>query len=130
MTSTNQCKWALVNLVLSVACLILAIGVAVCVLLQHTKKQKKSQTNEESKKQKKQHSNYWLVAALVMGVAGIVVFLLTEDMTHPMGMVDNWTILQFVLLLVVLIIVVRFVFTRKKNTAADQSSVSSFSPPP
>jgi heme/copper-type cytochrome/quinol oxidase subunit 2 len=85
--------WALVNLVLSVAGLILAIVVVVCVLLQHKKKQKKSQASEEPKKQKNNHFSYWLVAALVMGVAGIVVFLLTEDMTHPMGLVDNWTIL-------------------------------------
>jgi len=120
--------WALVNLVLSVVGLILAIVVVVCVLLQHKKKQKKSQASEEPKKQKNNHFNYWLVAALVMGVAGIVVFLFTEDMTCPMGLVNNWTILQVILLLAVLIMAVRFVFTHKKKTADQSLSVSSSLP--
>jgi heme/copper-type cytochrome/quinol oxidase subunit 2 len=109
--------WALVNLILSVAGLILAIAIGICVLLQRKKKQKKTQTNneeEEPKKQKNQHRNFWLATTFAMGIAGIIVFFLTEDLNRTMGLVDNWTIVN-VIMLVVEVIAVAFVFKYKKH---------------
>ena len=41
-----------------------------------------------------------------MGIVGIVVFLLTEDMSRPMALVDNWTIVNVIILIVELIAIV------------------------
>ena len=96
--------WALVNLILSIAGLILAITIGICILLQQKKKQTKTQPNnndnnndyerETYKMQKGRQRNIWLAAASALGIAGIVVFLLTEDLTRTMTLVDNWTILN------------------------------------
>ena len=40
------------------------------------------------------------IAGVLAGIAGPVVFLLTEDMSLPMAMVDKWTILMIAILAV------------------------------
>jgi hypothetical protein len=120
--------WALMNLVLSVAGVILAAIVMVYVLLRGKMKSERGGGGEgvvgqyvaeagdeavEGGVQKK-HMIMRLVVALVMGVVGLVVFLLTEDMSRVMGMVDNWTIVH-VVIFVMVIIAVMFVFKRRKH---------------
>jgi hypothetical protein len=41
-----------------------------------------------------------LVISLVLAVAGIVLFIATEDMTQPMVAADEWTLLQAVLAII------------------------------
>jgi uncharacterized repeat protein (TIGR02543 family) len=129
--------WALVNLVLSIAGLILAIAIGICVLLQHKKKQKKTTqpnnnesqpNNKENQKQKSQHRNLWLAVALAMGIAGIIVFLLTEDMSRTMTLVDGWTIVN-VIIFAVQIIAIAFVFKHQKNSNADNTEEPNSSAP-
>ena len=143
--------WALVNLVLSIAGLILAIAIGICVLLQHKKKQKKTTqpnnnesqpnnnesqpnnnesqpNNKENQKQKSQHRNLWLAVALALGIAGIIVFLLTEDMSRTMTLVDGWTIVN-VIIFAVQIIAIAFVFKHQKNSNADNTEEPNSSAP-
>jgi uncharacterized repeat protein (TIGR02543 family) len=91
-------SWALVNLVLSVAGLILTIGSGVWVLLQHKQNQKKAHTNDDDMeayiKQNGRQRNVWLEAAFALGIAGVVVFLFTEDLSRTMTLVDNWTMVN------------------------------------
>ncbi|MCL1970703.1 MAG: DUF5979 domain-containing protein [Candidatus Bathyarchaeota archaeon] len=117
--------WALFNLMLSIIGVILAIIVViVCLLLPLMKKQKDEQKNiknvtiptqnnrQESEKQQKQHRKLWLITTLAMGIAGIIVFFLTEDMKLPMILIDKWSIVNAVILLVE-IIAIAFTFKRK-----------------
>ena len=116
--------WALANLVLSVAGLILVVIVTVWVLLQQRQKkneprnlQKKHQNqntaeqNGEQKEKQWQQRKIWLFTALVLGVAGIIVFLLTEDLSLKMGLVDNWTIVNLIIFIAGLI-AIAFVFKK------------------
>lgn len=41
----------------------------------------------------------WLVLAIVAGIAGVVVFLLTENMRNPMTFVDWWTLVNAIILI-------------------------------
>ena len=124
--------WALVNLILSAVGLILAMVIGVCVLLQHKQKQTKPQSSnsgkEAEKQKKRQHCNLWLVVVFALGIAGIVVFLFTEDLTRSMGLVDSWTIVN-VIIFAVQILALVFMFKYKKNNT-DNTEQPVVSPAP
>ena len=48
----------------------------------------------------------------IPAVAAVIIFLLTEDMTKSMTMVDKWTILMAVIFLIELVLLI---FSRKKK---------------
>jgi uncharacterized repeat protein (TIGR02543 family) len=125
--------WALVNLILSVVGLILAIIVLICVLLKKKQKQKKEQdeqtapknqnsaehkedkpTDDEKTKKQKQHQTLWILS-FILGIAGIIVFLLTENTSLPMALVDQWTIVNAIIFIVELIAIALLIFNRKKK---------------
>jgi len=123
-------KWAIVNLVLSILGVVLAALVTVRALLLKKKedeemKQKSvnakyanvdghvSQNGEVATEKVMQRRNLWLFITLILGIVGVVVFLLTEDMSLPMGWVDKWTIVNAAILIVG-IITAMFVFKHKK----------------
>jgi len=70
--------------------------------------------NREEGKRQKQCRFLWFLLSVIMGVVGIIVFILTEDMTRPMVLVDKWTIVN-VLIFIVEIIAITLTFKRKKN---------------
>jgi heme/copper-type cytochrome/quinol oxidase subunit 2 len=131
--------WALVNLIVSVVGVVLAVVLALYVLLQRNQEQKKQQaqdqikhnqkqtrTNQnqktttnsedhtEEQKKHKQRRLFWFLLSVILGVEGIVVFLLTEDMSRPMALVDSWTIVNVIIFVVELIAIV-FTFKHKDN---------------
>jgi H+/gluconate symporter-like permease len=127
-------KWALVNLILSIAGVVLAVLMTVRALLLKKKedKQEDSPKNANAKnvggagysvqygdsgdKKFTQRRTRWLIATIVLAIVGIVVFLVTEDMSLPRGWVDRWTIVN-VIILVAGIITALFVFHNKKTTS-------------
>ncbi|MCL2477709.1 MAG: hypothetical protein FWE73_10590, partial [Candidatus Bathyarchaeota archaeon] len=60
---------------------------------------------------------------LAMGIAGIIVFLLTEDMSRTMTLVDKWTIVN-VIIFAVQITAIVFTFKRKKNNNTEETKSS------
>jgi TM2 domain-containing membrane protein YozV len=60
-------------------------------------------------KQNKRHRLVWLVTAIAMGIAGVFVFILTQDMTAQIVLVNVWSIVNAVILAVE-ILAVMFVF--------------------
>ncbi|MCL2476226.1 InlB B-repeat-containing protein, partial [Candidatus Bathycorpusculum sp.] len=124
--------WALVNLILGIVGLILAIIVVICVLLKKKQKQKKEQdeqkasesqnsaehknerTDDEKTKKQKQHQILWLLS-FILGIAGIIVFLLTENTSLPMALVDQWTIVNAIIFIVEIIAITLLIFNRKKK---------------
>jgi hypothetical protein len=128
--------WALVNLVLSIAGLILAIIATSYILLQHYK-QKKQPTGQKNIKNKyvtdqgddkeaviqkqKQHRNLWLITTLALGIVGIIVFLLTEDMSRKMVLVDLWTIVNAIIFIAE-IIAIALIFKHKHNKNNDDDN--------
>ncbi|MCL2172495.1 MAG: InlB B-repeat-containing protein [Candidatus Bathyarchaeota archaeon] len=137
----NLPVWALVNLILSLVGVILAVIVTVAVLLQHKQKQKyrqqtqgnsynvkdkrdKTQINDNNSKEdnetyemerQRQRRLFWFLLNVVMGIVGIIVFILTEDMSRPMVLVDKWTIVNAIIFIVELI-AIALTFKRKNKT--------------
>ncbi|MCL2643470.1 MAG: InlB B-repeat-containing protein [Candidatus Bathyarchaeota archaeon] len=127
-------RWALVNFLLSMAGIILAIIVATCVLLQQQKQEQNQQQKSAQKNIKDKHvsvqnrnekkteeikkqmhrRNLWLITALILGIAGILLFILTEDMTLTMTLVDKWTIVNAIIFIVEIIAII-LIFKRKNN---------------
>ncbi|MCL2642268.1 MAG: InlB B-repeat-containing protein [Candidatus Bathyarchaeota archaeon] len=129
--------WALVNLVLSVVGLILVAILVICVLLQRKQNQEqqqieqkdsKSQQNstkhnteqdnddvDKTVKKQKQRRMLWFLLSIIMSIAGIIVFILTEDMSRPMVLFDKWTIVNAIIFIVETI-AIALTFKHKKNT--------------
>ena len=130
--------WALVNLILSVAGVILAIILTIDMLLQHNKKQKKQQEQKQTKdakgqyvekqkneeytdnvveeKKQKQRWHFWFLLSVIMGIVGIIVFILTEDLTRPMTIIDKWTVVNTIIFIIELI-AIAFTLKHKNNKA-------------
>ena len=94
--------------------LLMAIGTAVLslvVLLLYFKKKKDDDDGdmteaESGDDQSKGNKGLIRVLGLIPAVAGIITFILTEDMSTKMQMVDSWTILMAVYLVVNIILAV------------------------
>ena len=115
--------WALVNLVLSLVGFVLALGLVIYVLLKRKQTQKKFSVVERSSKQNGQLRRVWLAAIFALGIAGIIVFLLTENLSLPMTFVDSWTILNVVIFAVQIIVTV-LVFKCKKQSSSNKENLS------
>jgi len=115
--------WALVNLVLSLVGFVLALGLVIYVLLKRKQTQKKFSVVERSSKQNGQLRRVWLAVAFALGVVGVIVFLLTENLSLPMIFVDSWTILNVVIFAVQIITTV-LVFKCKKQSSSNKENPS------
>lgn len=126
-TESMLSVWALLNLVLGVAGVLLAALAAVYTLLQRKRERQNIQSGVQGQrlascsgqddgelKKRKQRGNSWLFTALVMGIAGIVVFLLTEDTSLSMAITDKWTIVNAIIFITE-IIAIAFVCKYEKE---------------
>jgi len=119
----NHLVWALINLLLAVAGILLAFG-AVMRAIGRRKQEKDfaeiEYTNDGEDKQKKSRFG-WLIILCVVAVVGIVVFLLTQDMTRLMVLVDNWTIVNAIIFAAALISN-KFAFKHEEDEEDDEFS--------
>jgi uncharacterized repeat protein (TIGR02543 family) len=140
-------RWALVNLILSILGIIFAAIVTIrAVLLEKVEDEKAvedqskqnltqsqqqytdEQNSQEDYEKYTQRRTLWLLATIVLGIVGIVVFLLTENWHLPMALVDRWTIVN-ALILIVELVAIAFVFKHKKiNESIAKRIIRWFSP--
>ena len=98
----NPYVWSLVNLVLSSIGVLFAIIIGVRFAAQKRREHLEfgliyvAQGDETREKRR----ITWLVTAVLMGVAGPVVFFLTQDMSLLMVLLDRWSIVNAVILAV------------------------------
>ena len=76
---------------------------------------------EEGEEKEKKSRPLWLAILTVMGIVGVIVFILTEDMTRLMVLVDNWTILNAIIFIVALISY-RYAFKREKEEEEEEAT--------
>jgi uncharacterized Tic20 family protein len=108
--------WALVNLILSALGFLLAFVILVAFFVgrKEEKEEDERVRNEEYTKSTQRRKRLAVrIVSLIAAVIAIIVFLVTEDMTQPMQMVDLWTIVHAVIF--VIQIVLTIVATRKKS---------------
>ena len=114
--------WAPVNLMLAIAGALLAAITSIRTLLRkrsedddedaddcvvdeaksETESEAKNETENEAEPAKKQLAKYrpiWILTSLITGIAGIIVFILTEDTKLPIVFVDKWTIVNAIILI-------------------------------
>ena len=74
--------WALLNLILAIATLIMSIVLLVTYF------------SKKDKDQEIKRKGFWRVFSIVPAALAIITFILTEDMTAPMVFTDKWTLLM------------------------------------
>ena len=89
--------WALLNLILTIISCIIAI-----VLIFAKKKSENKEYTDEEKKDIRGIKRFKIYSILI-GIISIIVFILTEDMTLPMILIDKWTILMAIFTIVEII---------------------------
>lgn len=120
--------WALTNLILCTLGILFAI-ITTRRLLQRKKGHYTANTMERYRGKntqllRKQHSHVTLVIATVMGLLGIIVFMITENMTNLMVLVDQWTFINAVIFAVEITALVLSSKNMKKNDRVVESEES------
>ncbi len=108
-------SWALLNLILTI---ITAIISAVLVIGYFTRKKKEEdEENEDSEKTLKRKGAPRMFS-IVVAIISAIIFVLTQDMSLPMEMVDQWTIVMAITFVVQIIVAI---VSRKKNVEDDEA---------
>ncbi len=103
-------NWALLNLILSI------ISIVYTIYLVITKKKTKEETIEDEKvEQVIRRKGPTMAVNALASIVAVVLFIMTQDITKPMIILDIWTI-AFVLVVVVQFVVVMI---SKKNVESD-----------
>ncbi|MCL2707191.1 MAG: InlB B-repeat-containing protein, partial [Dehalococcoidia bacterium] len=108
-------EWALVNLILC------GIGVftALFALVRVFAHKNNKQNNE--RRYTWNTNMVWLLATVIAAIAGVILFLFTENMRNPMALVDFWTLFNAVILLLG---VIGTVFTFKQKLEDEETRQS------
>lgn len=112
-------SWALFNLIATIVTILIAI---LLVFAKHHKEEnEKGNKNYEEEPITAQYvrRRWTKVVAIAIAIISIVAFVLTENMTLPMILVDKWTVAMLVILLVQTIILV--IGRRWKDDNKDQN---------
>ncbi len=95
VTSING-AWALVNLLATIATVIIA---AITVIFSRKKKDEKEKTRDQEKHERKTNHNTFLKGlGVITAIVSVIAFILTEHMSHLMQLTDNWTMVMILLL--------------------------------
>lgn len=104
-------KWALVNLIVTIISVLIALITAFSFLKKSKEEQEEDETSEEEKKHRKRK-----LLTLIPAVISVVVLVLTEDFRLKMGLIDKYTLLMAILMIVTAIMAL---ITRNKNKDQD-----------
>jgi len=118
-TGLSHLVWALLNLILSLAGVVLAMIMGIRLLVQKRydfNDNKQAETHYESEEAKKAKRTRLLLILMVpiLAIAALILFLFTQDMRLLMVMVDWWTIAHLLLFAVSLLSYI-FAFRRIKD---------------
>ena len=117
----GDAAWALLNLLAAIA----TAAFSIILLISKSKKDQDEEEDEEETKQvqeddeeqaKLNRKKTWKVLSVLTSVLAFVLFFLTEDMSLPMAIVDKWTIVMVVILVVN---IVEFYFGRRWHDPKD-----------
>jgi uncharacterized membrane protein len=112
--SVDTTVWALANLIIAVMGIVLVAVIAVLVMPQRNREEKNSQNDKRSSKTSRA-SFVGLGLMALTALVGIVFFVLTEDMTRTMVALDEWTIINAIILAVELVVSVLTLMLSKRD---------------
>lgn len=102
----TEANWAIMNFI----CMIITVLLAILLLLSKSKNEEKLENDktysydEQEDYQEEKRSLFIRSLALLLAIISIIVFFLTEDMSLPMVIIDNWTIYMLCFVIVQLIV--------------------------
>lgn len=103
----GQNSWALVNLMASIVTVCLGI---IIILL----KKKKESQDDENMTYKKRYT--WMkVLGTLIALLSVIIFILTEDMTLPMVMLDKYTVVMVAIALIQCVVLFTHTIVKKKE---------------
>jgi heme/copper-type cytochrome/quinol oxidase subunit 2 len=117
---TSSGQWALLNLILAVVAIIFAFA-----LIIHLFTGRRKDENSYGNTTKGSNGNIWRALVVIAGIASPIVFLLTEDMTLPMSIVDMWTLLMAAIVVVQVVLTLVMWQVRKPGQDDSDGEVSS-----
>lgn len=98
--------WALINLILTILCVLLGIFVTIWTLYNKSKERKEEPhvyepddyqdigNHQYIEITENRHNLVWFNVVHISAIVGIVIFILTQDMTNMMALIDRWTIVH------------------------------------
>lgn len=110
-------SWALINLI----CAILSCIIAVVLLFIKKKTDDEEEEYTDEEKKDIHGIRRFKIYSILVGIISVIAFILTEDMTLPMILIDKWTILMVILLLVNVINI--FVMRKKSKEEDDDDDI-------
>jgi len=117
---TGTGAWALLNLIATIVMVVLAVVMLVGMFGKRREDEDQDEAEYRSEEQDQEaqikRHRIWRIAGIVLAVVAVIVELLTSDFMQPMVMIDKWTIVFAILLVVQLVTVF---FSRKKTTDPD-----------
>ena len=103
--------WALINLIAVIGSVLLSIAMLAVRLLagsddeeeeqeEREESETKNSKDKEEEKERKKRGVLPKVLSILIAIASIIIFLLTEDMSKTMRLADRWTFVMIILLLI------------------------------
>ena len=92
-------NWALINLIAAMLSVLLGV---IAILAKHKDEDEDEEDETEDENVSTRHRR-WKIVSAIDAIVAVVAFILTEDITQKMVMVDKWTILMVVITLVGLV---------------------------
>lgn len=123
----NDAAWALLNLILAV--LTAAISVILLIGYFINRKSKEDEEDDEivdedeEEENKRKNKGLFRLLSIIPALVAIIAFILTEDMTNPMIIIDRWTIVMLIIALVQLVVALA---SRKKDKEDDEENEEAY----
>jgi uncharacterized repeat protein (TIGR02543 family) len=113
--------WALLNLVLCIAGVILAVILLIAVAKRHKRRKDEAEDRVEEDDESVSDRKRWMIITAIFSLLGVLLFLFTEDMRLPMVLVDKWTIVNAI---IIVFEIVATKLTLKKDKEEDDVEYS------
>lgn len=118
--------WALLNLILALA----TVGAAVLMLLSAVKRRRSEVMQEASAEADSEATGtkanrapfIWRIAGMLVAVVSVIVFFVTENLTLPVALVDKWTLLMAIFLILQFLAVTMMNHAESKNRSAENTA--------
>ncbi len=101
--------WALVNLILTIATAILSVALLVGYFINKKKDEEddeRAARDEDEEEKQVKRKGLVRLASIIVAVAAVILFVLTEDMRLPMILVDRWTIWHIAIAVVQVVVAI------------------------
>ena len=99
----SEDAWTLLNFIITIIGALFTILISIHVLLQK-RRERKSDSNENTRRRP-----IWLAVTVVLAIASAVLFILTQDMSLSIALIDWWTIAHIVILQVQIIAIIQII---------------------